>query len=50
MAKICEEREKNEVERRKGRPDLKMIGKEEENMRRGEKGVVVGAAKKLKCS
>ena len=36
--------------RRKGRPDLKMIGEEEEKRRRGEKGVVVGAAKKLKCS
>ena len=49
MEKICEAREENEVGKRKGRPDLKMIGEEEER-RRGEKEVVVGAAKKLKCS
>ena len=36
MAKICEEREENEVGRRNGRPDLKMIGEEEEKRRRGE--------------
>ena len=48
MAKICEEREENEVGRRKGRPDLKMIGEEEEKRRRGEKEV--GWCQKVKVA